>query len=65
MSITAHTPAATSPATNPMRRTSLAAGILYLLTFVSVPTLALYQDVRGDEHFVLGVAALRSAQAVR
>ena len=41
-------------ATDPMRRTSLAAGILYLVTFVSIPTLALYQGVRGEADFVLG-----------
>ena len=31
-----------------MRRTSLAAGILYLLTFVSIPTLALYKPVKDQ-----------------
>jgi len=40
-----------------MRRTSLAAGILYLVTFVSIPTLALYQDVRGQADFVLGAGS--------
>jgi hypothetical protein len=29
------------------RRVSLTAGILYLLTFVSLPTLALYNSVKG------------------
>ena len=57
MSVTAHTPATTPPATNPMRRTSLAAGILYLLTFVSIPTLALYQGVRGDADFILSTGS--------
>jgi hypothetical protein len=37
-----------------MRRTSLAAGILYLLTFASVPTLALFQPVRERADFILG-----------
>jgi hypothetical protein len=37
-----------------MRRTSRAAGILYLITFVSIPTLALYQPIRDDADFVLG-----------
>jgi hypothetical protein len=32
---------------NSMRRYSLAGGIFYLLTFVSIPTLALYKSVRG------------------
>lgn len=57
MSATVHPPAARQPSTDLMRRTSLAAGILYLLTFVSVPTLALYQDVRDDADFVLGAGS--------
>jgi hypothetical protein len=36
-----------------LRKTSLAAGIFYLLTFVSIPTLALYGAVRGPG-FILG-----------
>jgi hypothetical protein len=32
------------------RRISLAAGIAYLLTFVSIPTLALYNSVRGPDY---------------
>jgi hypothetical protein len=39
-----------------MRRTSLAAGILYLITFVSIPTLFLYNPVR-DADFVLGAGS--------
>jgi len=35
------------------RRMSLTAGILYLLTFVSIPTLALYGPVKGA-HYVIG-----------
>src|SRR5919107_3978943 len=57
MSTTVDTPAATRPPVDRMRRTSLAAGILYLVTFVSVPTLALYQDVRGQADFVLGAGS--------
>jgi hypothetical protein len=38
---------------NSMRKYSLAAGIFYLLTFVSIPTLALYRPVRGP-NFVAG-----------
>ncbi len=55
---TMHTPAATRPPMDPMRRRSLAAGILYLITFVSIPTLALYKPVKdqvGD--FVLGAGS--------
>src|SRR6476620_998680 len=36
-----------------LRKYSLAAGIFYLLTFVSIPTLALYRSVRGPS-FVAG-----------
>jgi Domain of unknown function (DUF4386) len=35
------------------RKTSLAAGVLYLLTFVSIPTLGLYGPVRGA-NYILG-----------
>ena len=56
-----HTTNQTAPSTtapvDPMRRTSLAAGILYLLTFVSIPTLALYQDARAEADFVLGAGS--------
>jgi Domain of unknown function (DUF4386) len=57
MTLTAHTPPATEPSTDPMRRTSLAAGILYLITFVSIPTLALYQPVREQADFILGAGS--------
>jgi hypothetical protein len=36
-----------------LRKYSLAAGVFYLLTFVSIPTLALYRAVRGP-NFVTG-----------
>jgi hypothetical protein len=52
------TPAATRVPMDPMRRRSLAAGILYLITFVSIPSLALYKPVKdhvGD--FVLGAGS--------
>jgi len=38
---------------NALRKTSLVAGAFYLLTFVSIPTLALYSSVRGP-NYVLG-----------
>jgi hypothetical protein len=38
---------------NALRKYSLAAGVLYLLTFVSIPTLALYSSVRGP-NFIAG-----------
>jgi hypothetical protein len=49
--------AAPPPATDTLRRTSLTAGILYLVTFVSMPTLALYQGVHDRADFVLGVGS--------
>ena len=55
MSTTAQTPAATPTTADPLRRTSRAAGIFYLITFVSMPTLALYQGIRGQADFVARV----------
>jgi hypothetical protein len=57
MTTTAHTPEAIRPAPDAMRRTSLAAGILYLLTFVSIPTLMVFQPVRDGADFVLGAGS--------
>jgi len=37
----------------PSRKQSLAAGIFYIATFVSIPILSLYANVRGD-NFILG-----------
>jgi len=34
------------------RKTSFAAGLLYLLTFVSIPTLALYSQVKGANYII-------------
>ena len=39
---------------NPHRKYSLAAGLFYLLTFVSIPTLGLYGAVRGPAFIVSG-----------
>src|SRR5438445_10525679 len=38
---------------NSLRKYSLAGGVFYLLTFVSIPTLALYRSVRGP-NFITG-----------
>jgi hypothetical protein len=54
---TVHTPAGAQPAPDSMRRTSRAAGILYLITFVSIPTLFLYNPVRDNADFVLGAGS--------
>jgi Domain of unknown function (DUF4386) len=37
---------------SPHRKTALVAGVLYLLTFVSIPTLALYSQVKGANYIV-------------
>ena len=39
--------------TSSARRVSLIAGVLYLLTFVSLPSIALYRSVKGT-NYVLG-----------
>jgi hypothetical protein len=40
-----------------MRRTALIAGVFYLITFVSIPTLALYGPVRDHRDWVLSSGA--------
>jgi Domain of unknown function (DUF4386) len=40
-----------------MRRTARIAGVLYLLTFVSIPTLALYNPIRDHADFILGAGS--------
>jgi hypothetical protein len=57
MITTVPTPAEARSAPDSMRRTSLAAGILYLVTFVSIPTLFLYNPVRDNADFVLGAGS--------
>src|SRR6476659_1123223 len=43
---------------DPMRRISLTAGILYVITFVSIPTLALYKPVKDNVGtFILGAGS--------
>jgi hypothetical protein len=39
---------------NSLRRTALVAGLLYLLTFVSIPTLVLYGPVLSDPNYIVG-----------
>jgi hypothetical protein len=41
-----------------MRKTALAAGLLYLLSFVSIPRLALYGPVLNDPNFILGTGSV-------
>lgn len=37
-----------------LRKTALVAGVLYLITFISIPTLVLYGPVLGDPNFIAG-----------
>jgi hypothetical protein len=57
MAITAQTTAANAAQeipTGSTRKTALVAGIFYLLTFVSIPTLALYGPVKDQRDWILG-----------
>jgi hypothetical protein len=45
---------------SPHRRIALAAGIAYVLTFVSIPTLALYNSVKGS-NYILGTGSDNAA----
>ena len=57
MTATAYTPAAARAATSPMRSRARLAGVLYLLTFVSIPTLGLYNPIRDHADFILGAGS--------
>ncbi|WP_409332668.1 DUF4386 domain-containing protein [Trujillonella humicola] len=57
MTATVHTPAAAPAATSPMRSRARLAGVLYLLTFVSIPTLGLYNPIRDHADFILGAGS--------
>jgi len=48
------TPATKRVPMDPMRKSSLVAGLLYLITFISIPTLALYGTVKTDPAWILG-----------
>ena len=63
MTATAHTPAVTRATTNPMRGRARLAGVLYVITFVSIPTLWLYQPVKDHAGFVLGVGSTSGVMA--
>src|SRR5262249_16614080 len=39
------------------RKSALVAGVLYLITFVSIPALGLYGPVLNDSHYILGAGA--------
>src|SRR6478752_4355832 len=59
MSTTARTaaPRTASTKTVPMtslRKTALVAGLLYVITFISIPTLVLYGPVLSDPNYIVG-----------
>jgi len=39
---------------NSLRKTALVAGVLYVITFISIPTLVLYGPVLGDPNYIVG-----------
>jgi hypothetical protein len=57
MAITAQAPATKTPtkrvSMTSLRKTALVAGIFYLITFVSIPTLALYGPVKNHQDWIL------------
>ena len=57
MSATPYPSVATGAPTDPMRRRARLAGVLYLITFVSIPTLIVFQPVRDGADFVLGAGS--------
>jgi hypothetical protein len=61
MAITVQTPAAKAlPKGTPMssaRKIALVAGIFYLITFISIPTLALYGPVKNHRDWILGTGS--------
>jgi Domain of unknown function (DUF4386) len=62
MAITARAPAKKAPSTasskrtqmSSTRKTALVAGVFYLITFISIPTLALYGPVKNHRDWILG-----------
>ena len=40
-----------------LRQTALVAGIFYLITFISIPTLALYSSVKNHRDWILSSGA--------
>jgi Domain of unknown function (DUF4386) len=52
MATTVRTAATKRVSMDPTRRTSLVAGIFYLITFVSIPTLVLYSSVKSKDFII-------------
>jgi hypothetical protein len=51
MTITDRSPTRRNPMT-PLRKTALVAGVFYLITFISIPTLILYGNLKTDRNFI-------------
>jgi hypothetical protein len=64
MTAIAHTPAvARAPTAGPMRSRARLAGVLYVITFVSIPTLWLYKPVKDHADFILGAGTTSGVMA--
>jgi hypothetical protein len=50
---------------SPLRKTALVGGVLYLLTFVSIPTLPLYGSVHDPNYVHTGLGTLEAKLQVR
>jgi hypothetical protein len=57
MPSTTSTTPSTTARIDPMRRRAFVAGLLYVITFVSIPTLSLYSPVHENPDFVLGAGS--------
>jgi len=53
MTTAVRTAATKRPPMDSMRKTALAAGVFYLLSFISIPSLALYGVVKNDPSFII------------
>jgi len=52
MAITNRRTATTRDPMTPLRKTALVAGVFYLITFISIPTLFLYGNLKTDRGFI-------------
>src|SRR6201982_2294902 len=53
MTTTIHAPDTKPAGMTSLRKTALVAGIFYLITFISIPTLALYGPVKNHRDWIL------------
>src|SRR6266699_2976716 len=57
MTTTMHATATKQAGMTSLRKTALVAGVFYLITFISIPTLALYGPVKNHRDWILGSSA--------